>query len=82
MLYAKQREQLLRAANGFTDGHAMRVHRSEPDVFNRRQMLEEMVKLKHQAYSTAQGAQSVRRIAAVTHHLQIFNLHPSRLERL
>ena len=55
----------------------MRVYRSEPDVFSRRHMLEQMVKLKHHADSTTQETQSIRRIAAVADYRKIFNLDDS-----
>ena len=57
MLDAKRAQQLARAALRLRQRDAVRVHRREPHVLERRQVLEEVMKLKDEADLAAKRAQ-------------------------
>ena len=71
VLDAERAQQLARAALRFRQRDAVRVHRREPHVLERRQVLEQVMKLEDEADLAAKLAQRRRRDgrAAVERHL-------------
>src|SRR4029453_17163065 len=61
MLHAQHGKQLARPALGLAQRHAVRVHRRKPHVLDRRQVLEQMMKLKDHPHLAPQCANRCRR---------------------
>src|SRR5512144_2596948 len=82
MLHAQSGKQLTRPALGFAERYAVRMHWRKPHVLDRRQMLEQMMKLKHHADLASQRPNHRRRKPSATVYGQILHLDCPRMKRL